>query len=129
MKTNETKIEQTNPNDVRIAQHSLWEFLKDVQEAIQKGYVLDLETNEHFPQSYGSYYSATLVKDVKNTEDVVVDLLPQVLFTEVEKAIASIPVEPTEPESPKGDAVVKRTRKPKAEAPKVDAEVVDTPAE
>lgn len=116
-------------NKIKIEQHSLWEFLKDVQEVIQKGYVLDLETNEHFPQSYGSYYSATLVKDVKNTEDVVVDPLPQVLFNEVPVVASLEQAQAVVPESPKGDAVVKRTRKPKAESPKSDAEVVDTPAE
>lgn len=108
MKSNEFK------SKIKIEQHSLWEFLKDVQEAIQKGYVLDLETNEHFPQSYGSYYSATVVQAEPKTVEVKIVVDATEAISEVEKAIASIPVEPTEP-------VVKRTRKPKAE-------VVDAPA-
>lgn len=92
---------------IKIEQHSLWEFLKDVQEATLKGYVLDLDTNEYFPQSYGSYYSVTLVKMTADLEVPVVASL--------EQAQAVVPVEPTEP-------VVKRTRKPKAE-PVADATV------
>lgn len=110
-------------NKIKIEQHSLWEFLKDVQEATLKGYVLDLDTNEYFPQSYGSYYSVTLVKDLGEVKIVAQDVpviasleqaqavdpdFVEVKETEVETAIASIPV--------------KRTRKPKAEAP-VDATV------
>lgn len=74
----------------KIEQHSLWEFLKDVQEAIQKGYVLDLDTNENFPQSYGSYYSVTLVKDQADVQESQIVVDANEAITEVEKAIASI---------------------------------------
>lgn len=88
---------------IKIEQHSLWEFLKDVQEATLKGYVLDLDTNEYFPQSYGSYYSVTLVQKTADLEVPVVASLEQ-----VKEEPVVVPV--------------KRTRKPKAEAP-VDASV------
>jgi hypothetical protein len=105
---------------IKIEQHSLWEFLKDVQEVTLKGYVLDLETNENFPQSYGSYYSVTLVQNTEDKEVPVVASLEQAL------AVAVVEVQASESDFNPADwvevkeepvAPVKRTRKPKTEAP------------
>lgn len=45
-----------------IEQYSFHEFLVSFQEAVLEGYRVDIETNEHFPQKYGDYLSAVLVK-------------------------------------------------------------------
>lgn len=102
---------------LKIEQHSLWEFLKDVQEATLKGYVLDLDTNEYFPQSYGSYYSVTLVK-----ESIVADYSEVPVVASLEQSQAVDPDFVEVKEEPVV-APVKRTRKPKAEpeSTKVDA--------
>lgn len=47
--------------NMRIQTYGLAEFLKDVQELIQRGYVLDFESNEHYPQSIGHLFTAVLV--------------------------------------------------------------------
>lgn len=46
-----------------IEQYSFHEFLVSFQEAVIEGYRVDIETNEHFPQKYGDYLSAVLVKE------------------------------------------------------------------
>jgi hypothetical protein len=44
---------------------SLVDTLLELQTAVQDGFVLDVETNEGFPQLFGSHYVITVYKDVK----------------------------------------------------------------
>lgn len=43
------------------------DFLREFQEAVLEGYRLDLESNERFPQKFGSHLSAILVKSEDTT--------------------------------------------------------------
>ena len=47
----------------RIDAYSLVELLEQVQENIQAGYVIDLSTNENYPQIIGHHYTLGMVKD------------------------------------------------------------------
>lgn len=53
---------------VRVETYGIAEFLKLVEPLIKDGYSFDYETNENYPQSYGAFYSAIMVK--KGTEQV-----------------------------------------------------------
>jgi hypothetical protein len=46
---------------VSIQAHNLISFLEQFQEQVQAGYVMDLESNERYPQQIGVLYTATLV--------------------------------------------------------------------
>lgn len=62
-------IERVNDTqNMRIQAYGLEEFLRDVQELFQRGYVLDFETNEHYPQSIGHLFTAVLVPAAKVKE-------------------------------------------------------------
>ena len=43
---------------------SLVETLEELQKAILDGYRLDLDSNENYPQLYGTHYIISVVKDV-----------------------------------------------------------------
>ena len=51
-----------NISNKRIENYSLWEFLLAFQQAVQEGYVLDLVSNENFPQQIGVIFTAGMVK-------------------------------------------------------------------
>ena len=54
----------SNQEDVIVVEHyGVAEFLKVLQPLLKSGYSLDFESNEHYPQSYGAFYSCTVVKD------------------------------------------------------------------
>lgn len=55
-------IERVNDTqNQRVQTYGLAEFLQDVQELFQRGYVLDYETNDHYPQSIGHLFTAVMV--------------------------------------------------------------------
>ena len=54
--------DKQNITSKRIENYSLWEFLLAFQQAVQEGYVLDLVSNENFPQQIGVIFTAGLVK-------------------------------------------------------------------
>lgn len=61
----------SNQEDVIVVEHyGVAEFLKVLQPLLKSGYSLDFESNEHYPQSYGAFYSCTVVKD-KQEESLV----------------------------------------------------------
>ena len=75
-----TKLENGN---ARIEEYSFAEFLKYFEQAVLDGYRLDLESNDNFPQKYGSHLTVTLVEaDVVPDEadaivaEVVADVVP-----------------------------------------------------
>jgi hypothetical protein len=48
--------------ELKISEYSFHEFLSAFQEAVIDGFRLDLESNERFPQKYGSHLEVTLVQ-------------------------------------------------------------------
>lgn len=54
-----------------VEAYSLGEFCTLVEPLLKEGWSFDFESNENYPQSYGSYLSATLVlsnQEVKQEE-------------------------------------------------------------
>lgn len=54
-------VELLANGDLKIEEYEFGDFLREFQEAVQEGYVLDLQSNDRYPQKYGSYLSVTLV--------------------------------------------------------------------
>ena len=53
---------ERNPEGNQVIQaYGLDVLLEEVQELVQRGYVLDYATNEHYPQAIGHLYVVTLV--------------------------------------------------------------------
>jgi len=53
--------EQT-PAIIRVQAYSLAEALQQAQTGVQQGYTIDLESNEGYPQQFGSMITFTLLK-------------------------------------------------------------------
>lgn len=51
-------------NTRNITAFSLWDYLCEIQKAVQEGYVLS-DKNSAFPQAFVSLYTCTLVKEEK----------------------------------------------------------------
>ena len=65
---------ERNPEGNQVIQaYGLEVLLEELQELVQRGYVLDYATNEHYPQAIGHLYVVTLVpatgKQVVGTEE------------------------------------------------------------
>lgn len=56
-------------NTRNITCYSLWDYLCEIQKAVQEGYVLS-DKNSNFPQAFVSLYTCTLVKEEKPEEVV-----------------------------------------------------------
>ena len=63
-------IERTAEGNQLVQAYGLDVLLQEIQELVQRGYVLDYNTNEHYPQQLGHLYVVTLV-DPKNQAPVV----------------------------------------------------------
>lgn len=63
-------IERTPEGNQLVQAYGLDALLQEVQELVQRGYVLDYNTNEHYPQQLGHLYVVTMV-DPKNQAPVV----------------------------------------------------------
>lgn len=58
----------TNPvQSKRIEAYSIAEFVQQVQQANRDGYELDLNTNENYPQQFGTLFTCGVVKAVSNS--------------------------------------------------------------
>lgn len=79
----------------KIEDYGLGAFITRVLEAAQEGYVLDLESNDNAPVTFGGYFHCVMVKPS------VVDLTTNVLSVEVD--------------AEQEESTPRRGRKPKAE--------------
>ena len=70
-------IERTPDGNQRVQAYGLDVLLQEVQELIQRGYELDYNTNENFPQQLGHLYVVTLV-DPKNQAPALQEDKPEV---------------------------------------------------
>jgi hypothetical protein len=96
--------------NLKIEAYSLVDFLQDFQEAINNGFMLDLESNEHYPQSFGSMIHCVLVP----AGDVVVQDTETEPVTVEPVTVEELVVEPPET----ADVPVVPETEPKVEAPK-----------
>lgn len=49
-----------------ITSYSFFEFCRDAQEAVLHGYKFDFDSNERYPQMFGSMLTAIMVKEEKS---------------------------------------------------------------
>lgn len=70
--------------ELKISEYSFHEFLSAFQQAVIDGFRLDLDSNERFPQKYGSHMEVTMI--------VPEAVLPQTVFTESQTVVTEEPV-------------------------------------
>ena len=66
-------ISKNENGTVIVETYGVAEFLKELEPLLKDGYSLDFTENDHYPQSYGAFYSCVVVKDkgeVKGVEEV-----------------------------------------------------------
>lgn len=61
--------------ELKISEYSFHEFLSTFQQAVIDGFRLDLDSNERFPQKFGSHMEVTLV----TPEAVLTEEVPEVV--------------------------------------------------
>lgn len=76
--------------ELNISEYSFHEFLQRFQTAVIEGYRLDLDSNERFPQSYGSHKEVTLV--LPEEEPVVEKQPEQSPISKQEEDVTEVPV-------------------------------------
>lgn len=62
--------EQTKPQELTVLAYNLEQFLTQFQDAITKGYRLDLTRNDTYPQMINNQYWVTLVQSGKIAQTV-----------------------------------------------------------
>ena len=68
--------------ELKISEYSFHEFLQSFQTAVIEGYRLDLDSNERFPQKFGSHMEVTLVVPEAVLPQVTLQTEPQSAVTE-----------------------------------------------
>lgn len=58
-----------------VAGYNLAEFVRLAEELIGKGWKFDFDTNAHFPTSFGSFFSATMVKNEDEIKEEVKEVV------------------------------------------------------
>lgn len=53
-----------------IQAYNLAEFCQQIQDAFNEGFNFDFNNNSHYPTSFGSFFSAILVKQAKTASDI-----------------------------------------------------------
>jgi len=103
-------------NVKRIETYSLHEFCQEVQSAIKDGFSFDFESNENFPQNYGTLLTCGLVKvsEKLNTEEVVTETEETV--TQTEEVVQN--TEQTETEASDEQTDNSETQEPAKRGPK-----------
>lgn len=81
---------QETTDKLKIEEYEIGAFLGAIQAAFDRGYRLDLETNEHYPQKFGSMLEVTLVMPLKAT--------PVVESTEPVQQVTEEVTEETQPQ-------------------------------
>lgn len=59
---------QNRTQTKRIEAYSIAEFVQQVQQAIREGYELDLNTNENYPQQFGTLFTCGVVPTQVSTQ-------------------------------------------------------------
>ena len=53
---------QEQPDSIQLQEYGLAEFIKQIEVKVNAGYKLGLETNEGYPQQYGTLYTVGMLK-------------------------------------------------------------------
>lgn len=71
--TNVTELAEVQRDKKEIHTYSLVDTLLELQAAVLDGYTLDVETNEGYPQLFGTHYIINVYKDAKSLDEVLKD--------------------------------------------------------
>lgn len=74
--TNVTELVEVQRDKKEIHTYSLVDTLLELQAAVLDGYTLDVETNEGFPQLFGTHYIITVFKDTEVEPEVTKEQKP-----------------------------------------------------
>ena len=55
---------------IKVETYGIANFLKELEPLLKSGYSLDFIENENYPQSFGAFYSATVVKSTASVDEV-----------------------------------------------------------
>ena len=82
---------------IKVEEYSLSGWLAEIETVINQGYKFDFESNECFPQSFGSMYTAVLVPVKAKTEVLFGKKETTVVATDVAPGatVEDTPVEPS----------------------------------
>ena len=81
--------EQKHTGNIKVEEYSLAAWLAEVETVIKQGYTFDFESNDTFPQAFGSMYTVTMVPVVPEVEtekiapSTTVDTPPEITVDEV----------------------------------------------
>lgn len=106
--------EINHKGNLRIEEYEFGAFLQAFQDAVLNGYVLDLETNDHYPNKFGSFMEVTLVSTNFQPVDEKVEEVQEVdeNTTQVdEKVTTQAVVEEVQPTEEKPVETTTRKRK------------------
>lgn len=114
--------EINHKGNLKIEEYEFGAFLQAFQDAILQGYVLDLDSNEHYPQKWGSMMEVTLVstnfqpvetteEEFEKSQEVLQEDSPEAIKELLDKAL-EIPIgSPTLPEPVEEKPAETTTRK------------------
>ena len=111
-------MQVTNEEKFSVDAYSFVDVLQAVQKGVQQGYVIDVETNENYPQQWGTRYLLTMVRpkteEVKKATEMTLKIDASAVQEVVDKAVAEVKemVEKVEQQDTKG----KRGRATKGDA-------------
>lgn len=54
-------MQETKPDTVQVQSYNLAEYSEAVQKLFSEGYRFDFVSNAHFPTSFGSFFTCTMV--------------------------------------------------------------------
>ena len=78
---------------IQLQEYGLAEFIKQIEVKVNAGYKLDLETNEGYPQQYGTLYTARMLK-TGNRPSVKFDVPKEPMFLKTaDEVVIPDPVE------------------------------------
>lgn len=102
--------EQKHTGNIKVEEYSLAAWLAEVETVIKQGYTFDFESNDTFPQAFGSMYTVVMVPAKEQSRSV---LTVQVDTTEVraliDEKIAEVKaMQPEETAPPKADGRKKK---------------------
>ena len=61
-------MQETKPDTVQIQAYNLAEYSESVQKLLLDGYRFDFVSNAHFPTSFGSFFTCTMVLHKEDSE-------------------------------------------------------------
>lgn len=79
--------------EIQLQEYGLAEFIKQIEVKVNAGYALDLDSNEGYPQQYGTLYTVRMLK-TGNRPSVKFDVLKEPMFLKTaDKVVIPDPVE------------------------------------